>query len=122
MRQERRCHPRLTLNGLKAQLTITPSLEDSIEIDGRVIDISYSGIKIRLDSPLPKDRNEGYLKIVITLPESRVPLTIHGEIKHIGSELDYGLQYIDHSPEERLDLLMFECVKFSSTDLNATIA
>ena len=117
MQQERRLHPRYTLNSLKEHITINRSFGDNIEIDGQIIDISYTGIKISLDSPLP-ETSEGHLKIVIILPESQIPLTIHGVIKHIGSDLDYGMQYIDNSSEAKLDLLMFECVKYSNNHNN----
>ena len=118
MQQERRLHPRLSLNDLKAHITISRSLGDDIEIDGRVLDISYTGIKINLDTPLP-EASEGRLKIVIVLPESRIPVTVQGEIKHMSPALDYGLQYVDNSSEEKLDQLMFECVKFSNTNHNS---
>ena len=113
MQQERRLHPRFIPQDLKAHITISRSLEETIEIEGQVIDISYSGIKISLDSPLP-ETSEGHLKIIMILPESNIPLTIHGEIKYASPDLNYGMQYLENSPEEKLDQLMFECVKYFS--------
>ena len=118
MVQERRRHPRLALNDLKAHITISRSFEDNIEMDGQVIDLSYSGIKIRLDTPLPETA-DGVLTIIIILPESRIPLTIHGEIKQISPPLDYGLQYINNPSEQDFDQLMFECVKLSNFQHNS---
>lgn len=117
MPQERRLHPRLAVKDLKAHITISRSSEETIDIEGQVIDISYTGIKISLDSPLPM-AVEGLLKIVIILPQSRIPLTIHGEIRHMSPGLNCGMQYIESSSEENLDRLMFECVRISHTDPN----
>lgn len=118
MHTERRLHPRLSINGLKAHISIDRLKNAPLEIDGNVIDISYTGLKIRLDSPLPEE-SEGIVQIVILLPESKIPLTIHGEIKHISPRFECGLYHGDHSTEEALDELMFECVKLSNSNIAA---
>lgn len=118
MHNERRIHPRLSINGLKAHISLDCLKNAPLEIDGDVIDISYTGIKIRLDSPLP-EQSEGTVKIVIVLPESKIPLTIHGEIKHFRPRFEYGLHHGNHSTEEALDELMFECVKLSNSNIAA---
>ncbi|MBE0435874.1 MAG: PilZ domain-containing protein, partial [Methylomicrobium sp.] len=78
MLNEQRKHPRIPVKELKAHVSIDRVRQAPIEIDGDVIDISYTGIKIRLNSPLPEE-SEGIVKIVIVLPESKIPITIHGE-------------------------------------------
>lgn len=114
MHQEKRSHPRFTLDGLTANITLIPFGRETIELKGQVIDISYSGIKICLQSPLPEE-SEGKVKIVIVLPESKIPLTIQGIIKHCLPGSKYGLQYSELSSKADLDLLMFECIKYKNT-------
>lgn len=118
MHQERRLHPRLSIRGLKAHISIDDSKNGAIEMDGDVLDLSYTGIKIRLDSPIPQEC-EGVIKIIIVLPESKIPLTINGEIKHFDAHYEYGLYHGNYSTEETLDALMFECVKLSPSNTTA---
>ncbi|MGR9117198.1 MAG: PilZ domain-containing protein [Gammaproteobacteria bacterium] len=118
MSQERRQHPRLSVNSLKAHITICRPQKKNIELDGQVIDISYSGIKIRLNSPIPVV-SEGHLKIVMILPESQIPLTIQGEIKHTIPDSVYGVHYLGTASETMLDQLMFECVKIYGGNVNS---
>ncbi|GAB4255130.1 MAG: hypothetical protein Kow0065_02920 [Methylomicrobium sp.] len=110
MYNERRNHPRLSIRGLKAYINIDRLSQDSIEIEGQVVDISYTGIKISLTSPLP-EKSEGIVKIVILLPESNIPLTIHGKIRHFCPRSGYGIHFNESTAEEDLDEFMFECVK-----------
>ncbi|MGR9045780.1 MAG: PilZ domain-containing protein [Gammaproteobacteria bacterium] len=115
MQQEKRRHPRLVLNSdLKAHITISRPFGDTVEGSGRIIDLSYSGIKIRLDTPLP-EAISGVVKIIIILPESKIPLSIQGEIKRISPSSDYGLQYTGNPSEQALEQLLFECVKFTES-------
>ncbi|CCE24743.1 PilZ domain-containing protein [Methylotuvimicrobium alcaliphilum] len=116
MHNEQRKHPRISVKELKAHVSIDRIRQAPIEIDGDVIDISYTGIKIRLNSPLP-EKSEGIVKIVIVLPESKIPITIHGEIKHYCPHFEYGLHHGNYSTEEALDELMFECVKQTQTNI-----
>ena len=118
MQTEKRKFPRFSLQGVPAHITIARSIDDEIEIEGRVIDISYKGIKIRLDSPMPED-SEGFLKIVLNLPQSNISLTIKGEIKHFSPDCEYGLRYLDNQLENSLDELMFECVKLTHTNYDS---
>jgi hypothetical protein len=82
-------------------------------MDGVVVDMSYSGIKIKLDQPLEYDVTEGELRISIKLPESGVIVSIHGMIRHVQEQRQCGLQYSDQHTEDELDSLMFECIKYA---------
>lgn len=114
MEIEKRRHQRFNPEGLFAHIIIDPPPPDKeIIIDGQVIDMSYRGIKIKLTRPLEHDVEQAELRISIILPESRVPISIHGTIKHIQNGQECGLQYTDHYTEDELDNLMFECVKFA---------
>ena len=118
MQKERRSHLRFSLQGVPAHITIARSVQDDIEVEGHVLDISYKGIKIRLESPLPKD-SEGFLEIVLNLPESNIPVTIRGEIRHLTSDCELGLLYLGSQDEDILDELMFECVKLTNIDYDS---
>ncbi len=111
---DKRVHKRFSPEGLVAHIIIDPPApDDAIIIDGVVVDMSYSGIKIKLDQPLEHDVTEGELRISIKLPESGVTVSIHGMIRHVQEHGQCGLQYSDQHTEDELDSLMFECIKYA---------
>ncbi len=115
MEAEKRTRIRFNPEGLVAHIIIEPPPPDAeIVFDGLVVDMSYSGIKIKLNQPLSQDIEEGELRITLILPESGVPVSIHGMIKHIQEKQQCGLQYTDQHNEKELDSLMFECVKYAA--------
>ncbi len=110
--QEQRNHKRFHPAGIAAHIIIDPPPPaEEIIIDGQVVDMSYSGIKIKLKQPFGYEVEEAELRISIILPESHVPVSIHGMIKHIQDGHECGLKYADKHTEDQLDNLMFECVK-----------
>lgn len=112
MDAEKRHHPRFSPEGLSAHLIIEPlSTRNSIIIEGNIIDMSYRGIRLKLQHPLQQSFEQAHIRIVFHLPLSGVPLTIHGMIRHLNGDSDCGLQYADHHAEDDLDELMFECIK-----------
>ena len=112
MDTESRKHPRFSPNGLVAIITIDPPPPaDEIILEGAVVDMSYTGIKIKLDKPISHDILESEIRIELTMPESGIPVTIHGIIKHLNAGEEYGLQYSEKHPEHEVDDLMFECIK-----------
>jgi len=114
MDTDNRRHPRFNPAGLIADITIEPnSLEKKLTLKGTVIDMSYSGIKIKLNTPISNDIPESEILINITMPESGVPITIHGIIKHYTKHSECGFQYTK-SKEQNVDNLMFECIKTAS--------
>ncbi len=111
---ENRSRKRFNPDGLVAHIVIDPETGSEIVFDGHVIDMSYSGIKIKLKEPISRLVEQAELNITLQLPESGVTVSIRGKIKHIPSPGQYGLQYTDHCDESDLDDLMFECVKYAS--------
>jgi len=112
---DKRTHKRFSPEGLVAHIIIEPPPpDDEIVIDGVVLDMSYSGIKIKLNQPLVYEIKEAELRISIVLPESGVTISIHGMIRHIQEQHECGLQYAGQHTESELDSLMFECVKYVS--------
>lgn len=119
MKIDLRNHPRFKPEALDADITITPPEPDEIiHLQGNVIDMSYSGIKIKLFSAIPNDIPESQIKIKLMLPELNVPATINGVIKHLNSDAECGIGYDDNLSENEIDDLMFECIKLSSNTTN----
>jgi len=116
---DQRTSKRIYPEGLNAHIIIDPPPPDEeIIIEGVVVDMSYKGIKIRLNHPLNHKIDEAELRISIRLPESGVPLSIHGLIRHVNDACECGLQYADQHHEQEMDDLMFECVKLAPQSSN----
>ena len=112
MNKENRRHPRFCPDNLTANISIEPPPPDKkFIIEGAVIDMSYTGIKIKLNMPIHSDISKSVILINLTLPESGIPLTIRGIIKHLNNRSECGLQYSDKHLEHKVDDLMFECIK-----------
>lgn len=109
---EKRNHKRIKpKNGLQAGLAFSSSTQDKrqeISLDGDILDISYSGIRVKLKHPLTQDLS-GNVKITMILPESGTPFSVHGILKHQQNENICGLHYVDHV-DGSIDDLMFECI------------
>lgn len=113
MEPEKRKYPRFQPQGLLASIKIDPPAEKEIVLEGEVVDMSYNGIKIRLNKPLHVDIDHGEIKIEITMPQSGIPISIHGLIKHIREQYECGLQFAANHSEHCVDKLMFECIKLA---------
>lgn len=118
MDTDKRKHPRFSPNGLEANINIDlPPPGGEINLEGTVIDMSYTGVKIKLNHPFNTNISESQILINLTLPESGVPVSIRGVIKHISPEAEYGLQYSEMHSEQNVDDLMFECIKLAASHL-----
>ena len=113
MIHENRFRKRFQPEGLAAHIIINPPVGGEITIEGQVVDMSYGGIKIKLKEPFAHTVEEAELSINLVLPESGVPVSIRGHIKHIVNREEYGLKYSERHAEFELDDLMFECVKLA---------
>lgn len=109
---ERRQSPRINPNGLKASIYLEPS-HDPAYMEGEVVDISYTGIKIRLNTPTANGM-DGKIKIQIFLPDSGIPLSITGVLKHKNAENEIGMHYLHGPNVYEMDRFMFECTKLVS--------
>ena len=112
MNPERRTYPRLITKGLSATIKIIQPSAKAICIGGDIMDISYSGIKIKLHEAFAANIEDDII-IQFTLPKSGIPVTIKGTVKHRNAELEYGLHYSGNPIEGSLDDLMFECIKYT---------
>ncbi len=112
MDTDKRKHLRFNPQGLSANITIDPPAPaDEIMLQGTVVDMSYSGIKIKLSAAMPENIPQSKIRIDMKMPESGIPITIRGVIKHWNDESVYGLHYSAEHSENKVDDLMFECVK-----------
>ncbi len=106
---ERRQSPRINPSGLKATIYLEPS-HDPAYMEGEVIDISYTGIKIRLNTPITNNI-DGKIKIQLFLPDSGIPLSITGILKHQNAHSEIGMHYVQGPNVYEMDRFMFECTK-----------
>jgi len=103
--------PRFNPAGILAHITIEPHADGKMKyFEGTVMDMSYTGIKIKLNTPIIEDIPESEILITLSMPESGVPITIRGIIKHVTEDKECGLQYSNAS-EYEMDHIMFECIK-----------
>ncbi|WP_305909336.1 PilZ domain-containing protein [Methylomarinum sp. Ch1-1] len=114
MDQEKRVHPRFLPKDLFADVIIEPPApEEEIVVEGDIVNLSYSGIKIRLRSPLHTEIDHCNIKIAIIMPQSGIPISIHGLVKYINEPYEYGLQFAADHTEQSVDNLMFECIRLA---------
>jgi len=120
MISEKRTHPRFIPDGVAASIVVKPESSDNQEIvlEGEIIDTSYTGIKIKLNPPLPSTINIGEIRIMIIMPQSGLPISIHGIIRHCSEQDEYGLQFVRTNTEHHLGNLMFECIKSTDDQYN----
>jgi hypothetical protein len=112
MSKDNRRHVRFNPKGLKATITIyQPLVDEDIHLQGSIIDLSYSGIRIKLLSAIPADLPESKIKIAVTMPKSGISITIKGSIRHFNEEAEYGVHYSEDHNEHTVDDFMFECIK-----------
>jgi len=111
MDTDKRRLPRFNPAGLMAHITLEPHTKGKgRSFEGTVIDMSYTGIKIKLNTPIIEDIPESEILITLNMPESGVPITIRGIIKHLTDDTECGLQY-SNSREHDMDHILFECIK-----------
>lgn len=113
---EQRVYPRFEPKGVLANISIEvpPSKQAQFVAEGEVIDLSYNGVKVRLKRPLKTEVGQCGIKIEIIMPRTTTPICLHGIIKHIKKQCEYGLQFTDQDPETNIDDLMFECLKLAN--------
>lgn len=112
MNLEKRNYPRLKPKGLQAGVTFS-SADQEIALDADILDISYTGIRVKLKEPIASGI-VGHIKITMRLPESGAAFSVHGILKHQHTDLECGLHYVDHV-EGSIDDLMFECIELDAS-------
>ncbi len=112
---EKRKHVRFDPKGVLANITIYPaSPHEKISLQGVVVDMSCSGIKIKLFSAIPTDIGESKMEIDLTLPKSAFPIAIKGVIRHVNPQSEMGFKFAEDQAKQGIDDLLFECVKMTT--------
>ena len=112
MKSDQRIHRRIKPRGMQAGIVFN-SANQEISLEADIVDISYSGIRVKLREPITHDIG-GNIRINMILPESNTPFSVHGILKHQNTDTEYGLHYADHV-HGSIDDLMFECVELDET-------
>ncbi len=113
IKNEKRNHPRLKPAGLQAGVMFN-SDEREVSLEADILDISYSGIRVKLRQPI--DSNIiGNIKITMTLPESGASFSVHGILKHQHNESELGLHYVVDPTHGSIDDIMHECFKLNDS-------
>ena len=115
MKHEKRSQRRVKSKNVKADVFSTHSPEEEIALNAEILDISRTGIRIKLSNPLDTSLHDR-LRITMFLPESGAPFTVHGLLKHQHSETEYGLHLSDHI-EGSIDDMIFECISLNESTL-----
>lgn len=112
MQIDKREHPRFTSSDLNAVITISPPPPDKlISLEGTVLDMSHKGIRIKLHTAMPQGIPTSKILINIVMPQSGLPVKIHGFIRHISKESECGIKYHEDHSDDELESLLFECIK-----------
>ena len=115
---DNRKNPRFNPRGLAASISIVPPPPDEeIILEGTVADMSCTGIRIKLNAAISPQITESEIKIKLNMPESGVPVSIHGIVKHLNDKSECGLQFSDKHPEHEIDDLIFECIKLADNHI-----
>ncbi|MGK0268722.1 MAG: hypothetical protein ACI8Y3_001339 [Paraglaciecola sp.] len=113
---DKRKHIRFEFKGILANITLYPaSSQETILLQGVVVDMSYSGIKIKLFSAIPANIGESKMEIHLTLPKSSLPIAIKGMIRYVNPQSEMGFKFAGDHAKQEIDDLLFECVKTPPT-------
>jgi hypothetical protein len=116
MKKERRSQQRVTPKDLQANLQSSESSAQKISLNAEIMDISRTGIRIKLNEPLDKN-TESKVIISMHLPDSGTPFSVNCILKNQHSQMEYGLRYADesHKTKRSIDDMLFECVELDES-------
>ena len=115
MKPDRRSHRRIKPENVQADVFQSHFSDQEIEINAEILDISRTGIRIKLSNPIDTSIHNN-LKITMRLPDSGAPFTVHGTLKHQYSETEIGIHYTDHV-EGSIDDILFDCIELNDKTL-----
>ncbi len=115
MKPDRRSTHRIKTKRLRADIFQHASDTQETALDAEIIDISRSGIRIKLKTPLQRGIGD-FVKITMLLPDSGNPFTIHGKLSHQQDHAEYGIHYTEQH-EQSIDDMLFECIQLDDSSL-----
>ncbi|MGR8934802.1 MAG: PilZ domain-containing protein [Gammaproteobacteria bacterium] len=110
MQSERRNDPRTEAKGLNAKISLYQSNGSILIADATLLNVSRSGIKLRMKKPLIADVNTK-TQLEVVLPDSKIPVIVNAVVVHSQHDSEFGMHYIDVQPEDPLEQLISECAK-----------
>ena len=112
MKKERRSQNRVIPKDLQANVHQIDIPAQEVTLNAEIMDISRTGIRIRLNKPLKK-KPLNKVKISMYLPDSGTPFSVNCIIKNQHSDKEYGLSYSDEDQhtQKSIDDMLFQCVK-----------
>jgi hypothetical protein len=114
---EKRQHSRILVQDLHAEICVTePGACQQSILQGSVIDMSNSGIKIKLLSPMPHTSSMSKISIVLTNSNLSNPMTIKGMVRHISVNNECGVAFSNQTENADIDEFLFECVRNNATN------
>jgi hypothetical protein len=110
MQTDRRNEPRSDAKGLNAKISVYQQNGTILVTDVNLLDVSRSGIKLRVKKPLIAEI-DAKVQLEVILPELGIPVIVNAVVVHNKFESEFGMHYIDLRPEDPLELLIAECGK-----------
>ncbi len=110
MQTDRRTAPRTEANGLDAKISVFQENGSLLVAEANLLDVSRSGIKLRVKKPLIAN-TDAKVQVEVILPGSGIPVIVNAVVIHNNFDTEFGIQYIDVRPEDPLEQLITECQK-----------
>lgn len=108
MNFDRRNELRTDAKGLEAKISVYQPNGSILVADVKLLDVSRSGIKLRVTKPLIVEVDDK-AQLEVLLPGVNVPVIVNAVVVHTKLDSEYGMHYIDVRPEDPLDLLISVC-------------
>lgn len=108
MHFDRRNELRTDAKGLKAKISVYQPNGSILVADANLLDVSRSGIKLRVTKPLVAELDDK-VQLEVLLPDVNIPVIVNAVVVHTKPDSEYGMHYIDVRPEDPLDLLISVC-------------
>lgn len=108
MQSEKRKDSRIEVKGLICKISIEEPNGSLLIGDANLLNVSQSGIKLRVKKPLIADINTR-VQIEVILPMSRIPVIVNAGVVDSEQDSEFGMQYIDLRPEDPIEQLIKEC-------------
>lgn len=108
MQNERRADHRIDAKGLEAKISVYQPNGSILVADVNLLDVSRSGIKLRMIKPLIAEIDDK-VQLEVLLPDVNVPVIVNAVVVHTQLDSEYGMHYIDVRPEDPLDQLISVC-------------
>ncbi len=108
MHFDRRNELRTDAKGLKAKISVYQPNGSILVADANLLDVSRSGIKLRVTKPLVAELDDK-VQLEVLLADINVPVIVNAVVVHTKLDSEYGMHYIDVRPEDPLDLLIRVC-------------